>query len=57
MFLRAYVTSVLELTTGFYWSYTVLLKSPVLVRSCSCTQYWFRENAYLLLLVVCSTCL
>ena len=22
---------------GFYWSYTLLLKSPVLVRSCGCT--------------------
>ena len=43
MLLSAHVTSILflvrfntfALTTGFYWSYTLLLKSPVPMRSCS----------------------
>ena len=40
MLLSMHVTRVLgrfnnfALTTGFYWSYTLLLKSPVLMRSC-----------------------
>ena len=49
MFLSVHVTRVLflvlvgnfTLTMGFYWSYTLLLKSPVLMRSCSidCFQH------------------
>ena len=43
MLLSVHVTSVLflvrfnsfALTVGFYWSYTLLLYSPVLMRSCA----------------------